>query len=99
MTKKIQSIVKDRIPEEDETFADNFDLDEFPIYKIRNIQIYFAECCKCNNAKDYWVCEILFADDEICQLKLDGGIHHKDVLRFFKPLIDRVESHHNTNIH
>lgn len=98
MIKEVQGFARDSIPEEDETI-----LDEFGI-KLENIvefRIYERIKEECPLNRGNIVADITFIDGPmVCiKLPLEMGKNEESILKYFKPIIDHLNSMKNNSLH
>lgn len=93
--KKIDSMVRSEVPEDGADVFSDFFLSHDEIDRIKKnltaLKIYKREKEECPFNRGNWVCDQFYGENIFC-IKLPIGMKEKDVLKYFKPLIDLMKS-------
>jgi hypothetical protein len=92
--KKVHGMNRNSLPKENETIADDFNLDML-IKSSKEITIYYREPIDCPLGRGNWIIDFLFKNDELLCLKYPKEMSEEDFTLFLKPLIDKLENKKN----
>ena len=96
--KEVDCVVRSYIPDPHETFATDYNLDEFPIHMIVSVDIYLRDINDCPFARGNWMCDIRFNDGGMYCIKLPAEMEREDVYRFYEPLIVTLENFKHSKV-
>jgi hypothetical protein len=96
---KVDCANRIKIPDKNESFSTDYNLNEFPIQMIKSVDIYFRDKIDCPFAKGNWICDIKFNDGFFYCIKLPVEMKEEDVLRYFDPLINKLDELNKNNLH